>query len=879
MIDGNGTNGPNGNGLGFSRLTPKENQQPMAAGGLPPAGATTPSANTQAQVIQPPKKRRKAVESKLNFNEIIKMLYRGRWIILATFVLFFAYSVYSTYNKPVIYGSSTRLLVEKSPVSEKELGPLFAQREDHSIANQIQFFKSHVVAEHVAKVIHKYANGDRGEIDSLFQDYFKNTAAIPPDPNQLSLIRIVDNPKLEMIPGVADINMIRSRVQVAVNIIPEPNNDYLAVSAEAYTPLDAALIVNTYIVVFAKDNLARLRHNNIVLKEFLANQKARSYDTLHKIESELQANMMEGYSFDIESRSRELMKQVEDYRSAVAAISMRMERRRNIIEELQHNLDSAKLSLSTDLIEQPVIKGLQELIASEKLQITMQRSENVVMNPRTKKYMNDDIRAKEDRVAKLEEELKEKVNRFVASQKVIITDVNAKGEQTAQTIEPTQAIMKLKEAVNGNMLALRQDSLELYGNDSLMSAREATLALLPMLMGRMGQLKRQQESAERIYAQMEDKYMDAWFSEQSVFGNVKVEDPAGLNATPIRPNRQADIFMGSLIGLALGIGVVVVLAMMDSTVRSPEELESQGLNVLAAIPVIGQVGSEEALAAAGAEGRPKFTPHRVSHLDPRSSIAESYRSLRTSLQFAGLDKPIRTIAVSSSAPQEGKSTTSSNLGVVMSQMGKKTLLVDTDLRRPVLHSVFGIEREPGLTNILFDRSALHEAIHPTDVPNLYVLPCGIIPPNPAELLGSEKMNQLIEVLKEEFDFIIFDTPPVVAVTDALLLGMQTDAMVLIARADVSKSDGVLRAVDAVERSNIRFLGVILNNFNVSNAYGAYYRYYQYYHYYSNEGPQKSGVMQKLGNLFNKLPKSSNGKKEHSSNGEKKHHKRSPKEHA
>jgi tyrosine-protein kinase Etk/Wzc len=135
-----------------------------------------------------------------------------------------------------------------------------------------------------------------------------------------------------------------------------------------------------------------------------------------------------------------------------------------------------------------------------------------------------------------------------------------------------------------------------------------------------------------------------------------------------------------------------------------------------------------------------------------------------------------------------------------------------------------------------------------------VLPSGIIPPNPSELLGSEKMNQLIDTLKQEFDFIIFDTPPVVAVTDALLLGTQTDAMVIIARADVSKADGVLRAVDAVERSNIRFLGVVLNNFNVANAYGAYYRYYQYYHYYSNEGPPQSGLMQKVNAILNRVKK-------------------------
>lgn len=843
---------PSGNGSGFSRLTPREGQTPVAAGGHPhlQSGA--------------PKRKRRSVESKLNFNEIVKMLYRGRWIILAMFVLCFAYTVYDTYNKPFVYAAATRLLVEKSPVSEKELGPLFKSREDHSIANQMQFFKSHVVADHVADVINKYVRGDRGEIDSLFTEYFGDAGAVPPDPNQIALVRIEENPKLPHIEGLADVNTIKNRVQAAVSITPEPNNDYLAVSAEAYTPLDAALIVNTYIVVFAKDNLARLRQNSVALKEFLNTQKGRSYDTLRKIENQLQANLQNGYSFDIEGRASELIKQAEELKMRKSYLEISLADRKNILANLKQNLDSVSGKFLQTLVDEPYLEQLKNEIASSQFEIANMKTANAIMNPRTKKYLADDIRAKEERLAQLKEKLKEKSEDILNSQLVIISDVDENANQKASTIQsPTQAVGKLKEAIKTNELKIGQDQLAIQEYENKILAIYDELSILPGELGKMSQLKRQQESAERIYGQMEDKYMDAWFGEQSVFGNIKVEDPAGLNAAPIRPNRQASIFTGSLVGLALGVVIVVLLSMLDSTIRSPEELESHNLNVLAAIPIIDAVQSGEANAAIAATGgdltdRPKFTPHRVSHLDPRSSIAESYRSLRTSLQFAGLDHPIQTLTVSSSAPQEGKSTTSSNLGIVMSQMGKKTLLVDTDLRRPVLHSVFGIKREPGLTNVLFDRTSLNEAIHATDVPNLFVLPCGIIPPNPSELLGSEKMNQLIETLKQEFDFIIFDTPPVVAVTDALLLGMQTDAMVLIARADVSKADGVLRAVDAVERSNIRFLGVVLNNFNVANAYGAYYRYYQYYHYYSNEGPPRSGLRHKLDGVLARFQKPANG---------------------
>lgn len=816
------TNNPSTSG--FARLTQRPN------------GMATPVAHAAVAGTAPPKKRRRSLESKFNIAEMVKMLYRGRWIILGTFILFFVFSVYKTYHEPFIYASSTRLLVERSPVENLEVGAVF-KKEDHSIENQIQFFRSTIVGEHVANVIHKFVTGDRHEIDSLFAEYYGNTGAVPVDPSQLRLIKIEDNPKRAQFPGIADPRTIRDRVMKAISVMPEGTNDYLAVTAEGYTPLDAALIVNTYVVVFAKDNLARLRFNNASLKQFLGTQVKRSYDTLHTIESQLQVHLKDGYGMNVENRASELVKQYEETKLRHANLQIGNAERRKVIEDLSRNLDSVDKKYMDNLLLEPYVAMLQQEISTSEFEIEQIKTGNTIMNPKTKKYLQDDIRAKEERLSTLKEKLKVKSDELLRSQLVIVTDARGGGQEAA-SVSPTKSVMRLREAILNNKLRLGQDELVLQELEQLMLRVQEELATLPEVMTRTGKLMREKESAERLYGQMQDKYMDAWFSEQSVFGNIKVEDPAALNAAPIRPNRQANIFTGSLIGLALGIGLVVALSMLDSTVRSPDEIESHGLSVLATIPVINQMQNSAPTAVPVDGSQPKFTPHRVSHLDPRSSVAEAYRSLRTALQFASLDRPLRTIAVSSSAPQEGKSTTSSNLGIVMAQMGKRTLLVDTDLRRPVLHSVFGVKREPGLTNLLFDRATLNEAIQKTDVPNLFVLPCGIIPPNPAELLGSEKMLELKNLLESEFDFVIFDTPPVVAVTDALLLGMHTDAMILIARSDVSKIDGVMRAVDAVERSNVRLLGVVLNNFNVANAYGAYYRYYQYYHYYSSDAPIK-----------------------------------------
>jgi tyrosine-protein kinase Etk/Wzc len=474
---------------------------------------------------------------------------------------------------------------------------------------------------------------------------------------------------------------------------------------------------------------------------------------------------------------------------------------------------------------------------------------NSLMDPRTKKYIKDEIQAKKDRIAVMRESLKEKVEELWHSQVTPPTIVETPGgtPDVGYTTQNSSlgTITSLRQNILGTKLKISQDSAYLQDLDEKLAQLHAEAITTPDKIVETSQLRRAQSVAEKMYSQLEDRYLEAWMTEESVFGNIKAEDPAGLNATPIRPNRQSSIFQGAIIGLGLGISIVVILSFLDSTIRTPDEVESQNVPLLATVPMINHPSQPLTLDATAGADKLRFTPHRASYLDPRSSVAESYRALRTSIQFAEFDKPIQTIAISSSAPQEGKSTTSSNLGIVMAQMGRRTVIVDTDLRRPVLHSVFAVQREPGLTNVLFERATIQEGIKETDIPNLFILPCGVIPPNPAELLGSQRMAHLLEELRTMFDVIILDTPPVVAVTDALILGRLADATLLVARADVTRTDALVRAVESVERSGSRFLGVILNNFNVSNAYGSYYRYYQYYHYYSSGTAPKRGFVRRF----------------------------------
>ena len=211
----------------------------------------------------------------------------------------------------------------------------------------------------------------------------------------------------------------------------------------------------------------------------------------------------------------------------------------------------------------------------------------------------------------------------------------------------------------------------------------------------------------------------------------------------------------------------------------------------------------------------------ITLTDPRSPVSEAYRTLRTNLSFYSLDEPIRSLVVTSPAANEGKSTTAANLAVTMAQSGRRTLLVDCDLRRPSLHELLGKPEAPGLTNVLLGETE-EIPIQPTDVENLFLLTSGPPPPNPADMLGSRRLDTILERLNEEFDIVLLDAPPVIAVTDAAVLGAKVDGVLLVLQAGKTKRDHAERAKELLEKAKDRIVGATLTNAPKDSAVGGYY---------------------------------------------------------
>ncbi|HET7449928.1 MAG TPA: polysaccharide biosynthesis tyrosine autokinase [Gaiellaceae bacterium] len=361
------------------------------------------------------------------------------------------------------------------------------------------------------------------------------------------------------------------------------------------------------------------------------------------------------------------------------------------------------------------------------------------------------------------------------------------------------------------------------------------LELFPPLEAEESRLMSNVKTAQDLFVQLQSSYQVNRINESDNGGTVQLLDPAPVPRFAVSPNRKRDISYSLVLGLLLGIGLAILLERLDDTVKTPDELRDRlDVPVVGLIPAIDMNAAEVAASESTAPAMRRL----ATHADPRSPVAEAYRSLRTNLAFARTTQALQTIVVASPGPGDGKSTTAANLAITFAQQGQRTLLIDADLRRAVLDKTFGLKREPGLTDVIIGTLPLSKAVHETQVPNLFVLPSGQFPPNPSELLGSPAMREVLRSAKEQFDVVLFDSPPLLAVTDAAVLSTMADGTILVVRTAATAREAVRRAVGQLRAVHGRLLGAVLNDVDVHGRgyYGGYgYYYYSYYGAESNGG--------------------------------------------
>lgn len=334
-------------------------------------------------------------------------------------------------------------------------------------------------------------------------------------------------------------------------------------------------------------------------------------------------------------------------------------------------------------------------------------------------------------------------------------------------------------------------------------------------------LARKQKSDEENYNLVLGRLRATDLSSRNKEINVRPHETA-RSAKLVSPRIKLNIAIAAMIALLFGLVIAFVLEYLDRTVKSAEDIEAAvGAPLLGVIPVVDMQGPASDPATLRARDLYVFE-------NPTSQAAECCRSLRTNILFSSADRKMKTITISSPKPREGKSTSTIYLGTTMAQSGQKVLLIDTDLRRPRLHRSMGVSRERGLTNLILGNADIDDVIKTTDVPNMYVLPCGPQPPNPAELLLTSRFKEVLDELTERFDRVLLDSPPLLAVTDAVVLARLSDGVLLVSQAGKTLIDDAKQAARSLNDVDAAILGVVLNDLDLSNRrYGYYYYSYSY----------------------------------------------------
>ncbi|MGB5529905.1 MAG: polysaccharide biosynthesis tyrosine autokinase [Ignavibacteriaceae bacterium] len=712
-------------------------------------------------------------------------LIRANWIpvtliTLAGLIVAIFYAVKAT----DIYKSTVALKISRPQGGSVLTSPLLPEFQewgnDRFIANEIEIMQSFTARSIVATSL----------IDSFFRDTNKDRYAVLLDKsfgreNSENNIKTVDA-LATTLSGVA--------------IDQKRGLDIVEISALSPSPYEATLIANVYAQQYKMLNLEQNRNQLTLVTEFLDEQRKEKYDELNAAEETLREFQERGGLIALDERASTLISLLAQFEAQKSATQVDLMASNKVLENLRKELVAQNPRMAdylTSLTSQKYITAVQEEIAKLEVnkQVAISRKDGLTEDsPVIQEY--------DRKISELRKELDKELE-------VLKAGIFASSPEEVK--ELTQKI--ITEEVRTQSLQTSIKEL-----DKIVKGYEAQFMKLPKNAIELAKLKRNSEALEKLYLLVEQRYQEALINEQSQPGNVMVIDEARIPSQPSKPNRTLIVIIGLLLGSGLAVGYVFVKNYFDDTVKTPDDIEKRKINVLAWVPHFESImGSSTDEIEFIVERRPDSIP------------SEAFRALRTRIQFSRVNtESLKTILITSSAPQEGKTTISSNLAGSFAQSKKKVLLIDCDLRKPSVHKLFGRERIPGLIDYLTGNSKLDKVLNQSDLENLNFITAGTIPPNPAEMLDSLEMRTFLKKMRDDYDLIILDSPPIIAVTDSEILTSMVDGTLLVVSAENTEIDLMERSVELIRRENTQFLGTVLNNFSYKSGYGSYYKYYYYY---------------------------------------------------
>ena len=751
------------------------------------AGLPYPTYPTQSPVYEDP-----AEGDGLDLRELWQVILKRRWTIVVFTLLVVAAAVIASYLMTPIYRASLTLQIDREDikvVNIEEVAPMdgAANSLDY-LQTQYELLKSRSLAERVVDkmgLADKEPEATSPTLMSQIKSWLYGFFQGDATANEAN-----SGPEADRMSQVARRDASVSSILEGLTVSPVRNSRLVKIYYDSPDPALAAAVLNALARSYIDLNLERRFEATTYARNFLQ-------ERLQQVKARLEESEQELVDF---SRREEIVS-VDQKESVIAAnlaaagtALIDAEKKRIAAESLYRQMQANPSEGLTQVLESKIIQNLKQKKAELDAEYQDNLSEYKPAYPSMVQLRN--------RIKQIDSA----INTEVANIRMAITSEyeSAKAEEVA---------------LRSKLDQMKQEVLSLQSRS------------IPLQV-----LRRESDTNRQLYDGLLQRYKEVGVAAGVGTNNISVVDDAKVPDFPYKPSLKRNGLIALVLGLLGGVGLAFLLERLDDTFHRPEDLERMlDLPMLGVVPAISpQRGDDRSVALSG-------------HDDPRSAFAEAYRSIRTSLQFSTASGVPRVITVTSAMPGEGKSTTAISLAIQFAQAGKQTLLVEADLRKPSLHRALKLDNSSGLTNYLAGGELQPVDIAlPTHVPNLFAIPAGPIPPSPAELLASSRMIELLDLAAEKFDQVIVDSPPLLGLADALIIGNLCEGTVLTVEMGGTPRGYVMGAVKRLRSARVPLIGAVLTKMQArAGSYGYHGNYYYYTNGASYYGEDASGPTRKL----------------------------------
>ena len=739
--------------------------------------------------------RAQQVPQKKTIEQALDMLYRRRWIIIASFLLATVGAAFYAFSQEPWYEANALIMVDlgQTPGTETAVTPVGSTpfvRSNRSIATELFILtNSYTIQQRVNQRLQEESSSGSRPVGGV--SFAPASRSVP---------------------------------------------NALMVMSQSNAPADAATLANVYAEEYIRQTQDASRSYLSTSRSFLEDQEAQRRAELRKAEDAVKDYMERTGAIGLDAAGNAAVGSLAQAEAARDESRLELQVKQTTLGGIEDELEAINPRLvkrvSSGVERQ--MEGVQTDLAEKEAK--RQEILNFAAKRGTDPQQNPQLAPLNREIANLQAE-------YDRLSKQLVQELLAVGGQEGSAVSYAAELKRQATQLRIEIGGLQSRISSINGR---VREYQGDLQSIPGQSTELARLERTRQHAEQMYQYVVQRLQETEIAEQSEPGYARLLRKAAPPSAPSGPNRARYLLMGLLFGLGFGVLFAMVWDKLDNRIYKPDQLRDRDIDVIGVIPDMSEHirHAHNGAATVGHNGH-EVSTSLVTLLDPLSVSSESYRHLRTAVQFSRPGVIVQTVVVTSAAPAEGKSTTAANLALTMAQAKRRTLLIDADLRRPQQHRLLDIDLEPGLVQVL-GAGSVPGGLQQSDLSeNLFVLPAGVLQgefgdrdlaaSSPAEVLGSKKMRDVLEAFRGQFDVIIIDTPPVLATTDAVLLSTQADATLIVVGAGKTKEGDLDHSLDMLADVGANVIGTVLNRFDLSMAYGYKYSY----GHYSNQGPYTS----------------------------------------